>query len=92
MDLRILWIELTVSTYGRWFKKKAPDEACWLEAHYLPNITTLFFVETLADLEKQARERIQRRFPLWRANSFSVMTPHLGQEFWSIVSCCDNRP
>ncbi len=29
------------------------DEACWLDAFYLPIITPLFFVETLADLEKQ---------------------------------------
>ena len=27
-----------------------PDEAVWLDAHYLPNITPLFFIETLADL------------------------------------------
>jgi len=24
VDLRIFWIELTISTYGRWLKKKAP--------------------------------------------------------------------
>jgi hypothetical protein len=29
------------------------DEACWLETHYLANITPLFFVEVLADLQKQ---------------------------------------
>lgn len=29
------------------------DEACMLDALYLPNITPLFFVETLADLQKQ---------------------------------------
>ncbi len=29
------------------------DEACWLDTFYLPIITPLFFVETLADLEKQ---------------------------------------
>lgn len=27
------------------------DEAVWLYAHYLPNITPLFFIETLADLQ-----------------------------------------
>jgi len=42
--------------------------------------------------QQVARKRTQRRFPLWLANSFSVMTPHPGQEFWSTVSCCDNRP
>src|SRR3990170_1983424 len=29
------------------------DEAVWLDAHYSANITPLFFVETLADLEKE---------------------------------------
>ncbi len=29
------------------------DEAVWLDTFYLPNITPLFFVETLADLEKE---------------------------------------
>jgi hypothetical protein len=29
------------------------DEAVWLDTHYRPNITPLFFVETLADLEKE---------------------------------------
>ena len=31
------------------------DEAVWLDTHYLPNITPLFLVETLADLEKEVR-------------------------------------
>jgi hypothetical protein len=35
------------------------DEACWLETHYLSNITPLFFVETLADLQKTAAKRRQ---------------------------------
>lgn len=29
------------------------DESCWLDNFFRPNITPLFFVETLADLEKQ---------------------------------------
>lgn len=29
------------------------DEACWLETHYLSNITPLFYVEVLGDLQKQ---------------------------------------
>jgi hypothetical protein len=29
------------------------DEAVWLDTFYAPNITPLFFVETLADLEKE---------------------------------------
>ncbi len=32
-----------------------PDEAVWLDNFYLSNLTPLFFVETLADLEKAAR-------------------------------------
>lgn len=32
------------------------DEAVWLDTFYLPNITPLFFVETLADLEKEVTE------------------------------------
>lgn len=32
-----------------------PDEAMWLDNFFLSNITPLFFVETLADLEKQIR-------------------------------------
>ena len=30
-----------------------PDEACWLDAFYLPIVAPLFYVETLGDLEKQ---------------------------------------
>src|SRR5204862_7363627 len=32
-----------------------PDEAMWLDNFFLSNITPLFFIETLADLEKQVR-------------------------------------
>ncbi|MFA7654341.1 MAG: hypothetical protein WCX97_04920 [Candidatus Magasanikbacteria bacterium] len=32
-----------------------PDESVWLDQFYLTNITPLFFVETLADLDKKAR-------------------------------------
>jgi hypothetical protein len=32
------------------------DEAVWLEAHFLTNVAPLFYVETLADLEKAAAE------------------------------------
>ena len=31
-----------------------PDEAVWLDAFFITNITPLFYVETLADLEKKA--------------------------------------
>lgn len=33
----------------------SPDEAVWLDQFFRTNITPLFFVETLADLEKKAR-------------------------------------
>lgn len=33
-----------------------PDEAVWLDNYFLTSITPLFFVETLADLEKHVRE------------------------------------
>jgi hypothetical protein len=32
------------------------DETVWLEAYFLSNVTPLFYVETLADLEKAAAE------------------------------------
>lgn len=32
-----------------------PDEAVWLDNFFMTNITPLFFVETLADLEKEVR-------------------------------------
>lgn len=32
------------------------DESVWLDRHFINNITPLFYVETLADLEKQVRE------------------------------------
>ncbi|OGZ66583.1 MAG: hypothetical protein A3C58_02675 [Candidatus Staskawiczbacteria bacterium RIFCSPHIGHO2_02_FULL_34_10] len=32
-----------------------PDEAMWLDHFFLSNITPLFFIETLADLEKKVR-------------------------------------
>ncbi len=34
----------------------APDEAVWLDQFFLSNITPLFFMETLADLEKEMRK------------------------------------
>lgn len=32
-----------------------PDEALWLDTFFITNITPLFFIETLADLEKEMR-------------------------------------
>jgi hypothetical protein len=31
------------------------DESCWLDIFYRANITPLFFVETLTDLEKEMK-------------------------------------
>lgn len=39
------------------FQSLSLDEALWLDAFYLPNITPLFFVETLADLTLTGRPR-----------------------------------
>jgi hypothetical protein len=33
-----------------------PDEAHWLDNFFLSNITPLFYIETLADLEKEVRQ------------------------------------
>ena len=32
-----------------------PDEAHWMDNFFMSNITPLFYIETLADLEKQVR-------------------------------------
>ena len=32
-----------------------PDEAHWLDSFFMSNITPLFYIETLADLEKEVR-------------------------------------
>ena len=48
------------------------DEACWLDAFYLPIITPLFFVETLADLEKQV---IKGRTPEQVVGNLADKTP-----------------
>src|SRR5258708_37964758 len=32
-----------------------PDESVWLDNFFLTNITPLFYIETLADLEKEVR-------------------------------------
>src|SRR5262245_7752467 len=33
-----------------------PDEAMWLDTFFLTNFTPVFFIETLADLEKEVRK------------------------------------
>ena len=52
-----------------------PDEAMWLDNFYLTNITPLFFVETLADLEKRARKG---RTPEQVVGSLAYKTPDAG--------------
>lgn len=50
------------------------DEAVWLDNSYLCNITPLFFIETLADLEKEVREG---RTPEQVVGSLAEKTPDL---------------
>jgi hypothetical protein len=48
------------------------DEAVWLEVHFLSSVTPLFYVETLADLEKAAAEG---RTPEEVVGSLAAKTP-----------------
>lgn len=56
------------------FESFNPDEAVWLDQFFLSNITPLFFVETLADLEKNARSG---RTPEDIVGSLAYRTPDL---------------
>jgi len=51
-----------------------PDESVWLDQFFLTNITPLFFVETLADLEKKAQSG---RTPENIVGSLAYKTPDL---------------
>lgn len=51
------------------------DEAMWLDTFFIANITPLFFVETLADLEKQVRKG---RTPEEVVGSLAYRTPDMG--------------
>jgi hypothetical protein len=53
-----------------------PDEACWLEAFYICNITPLFFVETLADLKE---EMARGRSPEQVVGNIAYKTPPSGR-------------
>ena len=53
-----------------------PDEAVWLDHFCLANITPLFFIETLADLEKEVRKG---RTPEQVVGSLASKTPELGK-------------
>jgi hypothetical protein len=52
-----------------------PDEAMWLDNFYISNITPLFFVETLADLEKEMRTG---RTPEQIVGNLAYKTPDTG--------------
>jgi len=52
-----------------------PDEACWLQNFYRSVITPLFFVETLADLEKETKSG---RSPEDVVGNIANKTPFLG--------------
>lgn len=51
-----------------------PDETVWLDQFFLVNITPLFFVETLADLEKEVKKG---RTPEHVVGSLAYKTPDL---------------
>ncbi len=51
-----------------------PDEAMWLDQFFNSNITPLFFIETLADLEKEVRKG---RVPEQVVGSLAYKTPDL---------------
>ena len=51
-----------------------PDEAVWLDQFFLANITPLFFVETLADLQKNTRSGRTPEDIVW---SLAYRTPDL---------------
>lgn len=53
-----------------------PDESVWLDNFYLSNITPLFFIETLADLEKEIRKG---RTPEDVVGSIAYRTPEQGR-------------
>jgi len=51
------------------------DESMWLENFFITNITPLFFVETLADLEKEVRAG---RTPEDIVGNIALKTPDMG--------------
>lgn len=61
------------------------DETVWLDAFYLPNITPLFFVETLADLEKEVGGG---RTPEQVVGNLADKTPNQGRPNVHHVTLC----
>lgn len=53
-----------------------PDEAVWLDNFFLSNITPVFFIETLADLEKEIRSG---RTPEQVVGNLAYKTPERGK-------------
>src|ERR1039457_3201286 len=51
------------------------DESVWLDSFYFPCITPLFFVETLADLDKEVQKG---RTPEDVVGNLAEKTPHGG--------------
>ncbi len=64
------------------------DEAVWLDAHYSANITPLFFVETLADLEKEVAGG---RIPEQVVGNLAEKTPDAGEPNVHHVALCVNE-
>src|SRR6266498_1985150 len=51
------------------------DESCWLDAFFSCNITPLFYVESLADLEKEPKAGKSSRTPDDIVAEIAVKTP-----------------
>ncbi len=64
------------------------DESVWLDAFYYPNITPLFFVETLADLEKEVD---RGRTPEQVVGNLAEKTPTGGQPNVHHEALCENE-
>jgi hypothetical protein len=64
------------------------DEAVWLDAFYYPNITPLFFVETLADLDKEMEEG---RLPEQVVGKLAEKTPTGGHPNLHHEALCANE-
>jgi len=64
------------------------DEAVWLDVHYSANITPLFFVETLADLEKEVQGG---RTPEQVVGNLAEKTPEEGKPNVHHVTVCVNE-
>lgn len=54
------------------------DESCWLDNFFLTNITPLFYVETLADLEKRQKGGRSVRTPEEIVEEMAIKTPAQG--------------